>query len=234
MDHDRGLLLAVMVDVESAEPLGQVEVDLRGAALPVAADGVAQHVFELRSVERALARVDRGLDASAGLLLDLLQDAGHHVFRMIPHLVRADALVRAGRELHDDLVETEIGIGREDQVVDLQALLGHLIFRAEDMRIVLREAAHAHQAMHRARRLVAMHGAELRKAQRQIAIGFQPVLEDLHVARAVHRLESEDALVLGLVAGRLHGEHVLAIPAPVARGLPQRGLSSICGALTSL
>jgi hypothetical protein len=55
------------VDVEGAEALRQVEVDLRRAALPVAADGVAQHIFELRPVERALARIDAGLDAAAGL-----------------------------------------------------------------------------------------------------------------------------------------------------------------------
>ena len=49
-------LRAVGVDVEGAEPLGQVEVDLHRAALPVAADGVLQQVFELRAVEGALAR----------------------------------------------------------------------------------------------------------------------------------------------------------------------------------
>ena len=43
------------------------------------------------------------------------------------------------------------------------------------------------------------------------------MLEDLDVARAVHRLDGELALVLG------HGgEHVLAEGLPVARGLPQR------------
>ena len=73
--HDRLLLLPVLVDIEGAEPLRQVEVDLRRAALPFAADGVAQDIFELRPVEGALARVDAGLDAAAGLRRDLLQDA---------------------------------------------------------------------------------------------------------------------------------------------------------------
>ena len=67
---------AVVVDVEGAEPLRQVEVDLGGAALPVAADGVAQHVFELRPVERAFARIDAGLDAAARSLGDLAQHLG--------------------------------------------------------------------------------------------------------------------------------------------------------------
>ena len=50
-------LLAVLVDVVRAEPARHVQVDLPGAALPVAADGVLQHELELRAVEGALARV---------------------------------------------------------------------------------------------------------------------------------------------------------------------------------
>ena len=96
------------------------------------------------------------------------------------------------------------------------------VLGAEHMRVVLGEAAHAHQPVHGARRLVAVHDAEFGQAQRQVAIALQAVLEDLHMARAVHRLEREPALVLGLVAGRLRREHVLAIPVPVAGGLPQR------------
>ena len=71
--------------------------------------------------------------------------------------------------------------------------------------------------MQRARRLIAMHDAELRHTIRQLAIRPQPVLEDLDVAGAVHRLDGELALVLGH-----RGEHVLAERLPVARGLPQR------------
>src|SRR5271163_1591519 len=38
---------------------------------------------------------------------------------------------------------------------------------------------------------------------------------------AVHRLQRKPALVLGLVSGRLRGEHVLAVPVPMAGGLPK-------------
>ncbi len=41
------------------------------------------------------------------------------------------------------------------------------------------------------------------------------------MAGAVHRLEREDALILGLVAGDRDLEHVVAIPAPMAGSLPQ-------------
>ena len=57
----------VLADVLGAEALRQHEIDLQGAALPVAADGVPQHEFELGTVKGALARVQgvfeaRGLD----------------------------------------------------------------------------------------------------------------------------------------------------------------------------
>ena len=221
MDHHRRLLRAVGGDVEGVEALRQVEIDLGRAALPVAADGVAQHVFELRPVERAFARIDRGLDAVVALR-DLLQHILHDAFGVIPGLVGADALLGTRRELHREIaLEAEVRIGRQDQIVDLQALVGHLLLGAEHMRVVLREGAHAHQPVQRAGRLVAMHDAELGHAQRQLAIRAQPVLEDLDVAGAVHRLDGEDALVVGFLAADWP-EHVLAEPAPVAGGLPQR------------
>ena len=141
---------------------------------------------------------------------------------MVPHLVGADALLRPGREFDREFaVEAEIGIGRQDQLVDLEALVGKLGLGAEHVRVVLRETAHAHQAVHGARRLVAMHHAEFGKAQGQVAVALQAMLEDLHMARAVHRLQRKPALVLGLVAGGLRREHVLAVPVPMAGRFPQ-------------
>ncbi len=48
-----------------------------------------------------------------------------------------------------------------------------LVLGAEDMRVVLREAAHAHDAVQRARRLVAVARSELGHAQRQVAVALQ-------------------------------------------------------------
>ena len=191
--------------------------------MPVATNGIAQNILELWSVECAFAGIDRGLDAVAGLRLDLLQHLRHHGFGVIPRRIRADAFLGPGRQLDDQLsVEAEVVIGRQDQVVDLEALVGELFFGAEDMCVVLREAAHAQQAVHRARRFIAMHHAELRKADRQVAIAGEAVLVDLHVTRAVHRFDREPALVFGFVAGGLCREHALAIPLPVAGRFPQR------------
>ena len=92
------------------------------------------------------------------LVRDLLQHVLHDAFGVIPRRIGADALFRPRRELHREVaLEAEVGIGRQDQVVDLQALVGHLLLGAEHMRVVLREGAHAHQPVQRARRLVAVH-----------------------------------------------------------------------------
>ena len=106
---------------------------------------------------------------------------------------------------------------------------GDLLLGDEDMRVVLGEGAHAHQPVQRARRLEAVHLAELGDLERQIAIGFQAVLEDLDVAGAVHRLDHEGALVL---LARLDEEHASRKVAmwPEATHSDE---SMSCGALTS-
>src|SRR5262245_2991499 len=217
VDHHGGLFVAVGVDVEGGEPSRQIEIHLGGAALPVATDGIAQHVFELGSIEGALARIDAGLDLATGLPPDLVQYLGHVGLGLIPQRIRADPLGRPGGELDHDFLEAKVAVDRQDQIVDLEALFGELSVRAEDVRVILGEAAYAHQTVQRPRRLVAVHDAELGHPIRQFPVGPQAVLEDLDVAGAVHRLDGELALVLGH-----RGEHVFAEGLPMAGGLPQR------------
>src|SRR5579875_3044496 len=91
-----------------------------------------------------------------------------------------------------------------------------LFGRAEDMRVVLREAAHAQQAVHGARTFITINISELGVALRQIAVALGRVFVDENVARTVHRLQP----VLGVV--QLHRrKHVLGIDAVVAGDLPQ-------------
>ncbi len=95
-------------------------------------------------------------------------------------------------------------------------LVFDLFGRAEDVRVVLRESAHAQQAVHHAGALVAVDGAEFAQAHRQIAIAAHLVAIDQNVAGTVHGLE----LVFGVV--QLHGlEHVVAVKIGVAGDLPQ-------------
>ncbi len=92
------------------------------------------------------------------------------------------------------------------------------------MGVVLREGAQAHDAVQRARRLEAVAGAELGHAQRQVAIGLLTEVEDLHVARAVHRLDGQ------LFAfGRLAREHVRTELFPVPGLLPETPVHDLGG-----
>ena len=116
-----------------------------------------------------------------------------------------------------------MAVDRQDQFIDLVTLLGHLLFGAEDMSVILGEGAYAHEAMQRSRRLVAIDRAEFRETQRQLAVGAQAMLEDLNMAWAIHGLQRIDAQILGLglIACRAAHKHALAIPAPMTGNLPQ-------------
>jgi len=68
-------------------------------------------------------------------------------FGLVPDRVVADALVGPIRELDDDVRKAEILVDRQDHVVDLERFLSDLALGDEDVRIILREGAHAHQSM---------------------------------------------------------------------------------------
>ena len=76
--------------------------------------------------------------------------------------------------------------------------------------------------MHDAGLLIAVHGAQLGPAQRQVAVGALLVLVDHQVKRTVHRLEE----VVHVIDGQ-RSIHVLLVEPEVARGLPQPGLADM-------
>ncbi|MNS68801.1 hypothetical protein D3C72_1020910 [compost metagenome] len=210
VQHDRALARVVLRDVLGTQALRQHQVKLQRAALPRTADRVLDVVFHLRAVERALARQLFPFHAARA------QRQAQAFLGVVPDLVRAGALFGAQRQLHRNVLEAEVVVDRERQFVEGLGLRHDLLFRAEDVRIILHKAAHAHQPVQRARRLVAVAGAELGQAQRQVAVRTQAVVEDLHMARAVHRLDRVVALL------RLRDEHVLLVVLPVAGLFPER------------
>ena len=214
VEHHRVVLVAVLADVGGVEArLGrQLVVDLDGAALPMAAEGVDQGELQLRAVERALALGHRVGQPGLGA------GVAERGLGAVPGRIIADALGRAVGELDDDavLAEAEVGIDLLEQGAERGHLAGDLRLAAEDVGVVLDEAAHAHDAVQRARDLIARARAELGHAQRQVAVGLEALAEDLDVTRAVHRLEREGALL------RFGDEHVLLVLVPVPGALPQR------------
>ena len=186
MHHHRPVRRVVRADVFEAEPLRQVIIHLHGPELPFAPDAVADDEVNLRPVEGRLAD---GLD---DVHLEPLHDVPQVLLRLRPVLRRADVLVRlrvAQADAHDDVGQAE---RRQHQLGQLDArgdFALELVGRAEQVRVVLREAADADHPVEFAGLLEAVHRAELRQPQRQIAVAVRGRLVNLDVVRAVHRLE---------------------------------------------
>ena len=70
-------------------------------------------------------------------------------------------------------------------------LRGYLLLGAEEMRVILSEAAHAGHAIQLSRLLPSVDGSELRQPHRQIAVAVRLGGENFDVMRAVHRLQHE-------------------------------------------
>ena len=108
---------------------------------------------------------------------------------MISYLVRVMVMVRVRvrvrvrvkvrvkvREVDLVLGEAELAQDLLGQVEHARDLIGELLGQAEDVRVVLREAAHAEEALQRARALVAVHGAQLAPAEREVLVRLRLVL----------------------------------------------------------
>ena len=218
MDHDGPLLRVLLVDVREVEPLGEVEVELHGGALPLAADGVEDLDVNLRPVKGAAALVN--LVVPTLLRQRILQRA----LGLVPDLRPAHRLLRLRGEVHLKLRKPE---GAQDVLRQVQHpfdLVGDLVREAEYVRVVLGEASHAEQAVHRAATLVPVHGTHLRPADRKIAVGEVAILVNGDVERAVHGLE--------LVRLVLHVDglvHVLGVKVGVAGGFPEISLADVRG-----
>ncbi len=109
--------------------------------------------------------------------------------RLVPRRVVADPVGRLGGEVRLDVGEPERLPDLQGEAKDFEDLVVDLLRGADDVRVVLREAAHAQETVQDAGLLVAVHGAQLGPAQRKVAVGALLVLVDHEVERAVHRLE---------------------------------------------
>ncbi len=103
VDHDGAVLLAVLAHVLQLEALRQLAVQLDGAALPGAAQGVGQMEVQLGAVEGAVALVDDEVLAHLGD--GVFQD----VLVVLPLLHGADVILGHGGQL-DLVAQAEDGV----------------------------------------------------------------------------------------------------------------------------
>ena len=211
VQHDRPVAGVVGADVLEVEPLGVVEVGLDRRQLPRTSDRVAHVDVDLRPVERGVAVLDAVRQAVR------VERLAERLGGVVPDLVAADVLVRIlGRQVEREVVEAERPQHRQDEVEQAGDLVGHLLAGAEDVAVVLREAADPHQPVQRAGPLVAVDRAEFEQPQRQLAVAALPAVEDQAVHRAVHRLRVVRAVV------HLHRRvHAVGVEAEVPRRLEQ-------------
>ena len=209
VNHDRTMAQAVGADVFEFEALRQAEVHLDGAELPRAAERIERHEIELRPVERRFAQTDRVFKAQ---LRHHLADAGlgggperiaARIFLRVVRIAQGNAATGLEAEdRHDFLHEAQAGF----------ELVLELFGRAEDVAVVLGEAAHAHEAVEFARLFLTVNGAELGVALRQVAVAARLRRVGHEVHRAVHGFEQKLPLldadgfihalrVVGIVAG---------------------------------
>ena len=155
---------------------------------PLAADDVADHEVDLRAVEGGLAGL-LGEGHAEGLGGVAAGGLG-----LVPHGGGAGVFVGVGiaeTDAHAVVGHAERG---EDGLHERQAahdLALHLLLGAEEVGVVLGEAADAGHAVELAGLFPAVDGAELGEAHGQIAVAVRLRGEDLDVVRAVHRLQQE-------------------------------------------
>src|SRR5690606_2273845 len=123
------------IHVLGSQALRHGEVDLYRAALPMPSDSVLQRVFHLGTIERAF---------SGGyfvLATRAVQAFHQRLLCLVPDLVRTDALIGAGRNFIQNLGEPEVRIDLLQQSREVRALVLQLILGADDVAIVVSEAA---------------------------------------------------------------------------------------------
>src|SRR4029078_3513677 len=91
-------------------------------------------------------------------------------------------------ELEVEVVEAVVAQQVEDELERAHDLGNGLLASAEDVGIVLREAASTREPVDDARLLVPVDGSELEVAQRQLAVRAHVAAVDQDVERAVPRL----------------------------------------------
>src|SRR5690554_3059662 len=210
VEHNRGLALAIFIDILRTQPSRQIEIELQGTALPNAIETVAQRKLNLGTIESAFARLQRPLQPSG------IQRRLQPALGTLPQRRLAHEILRARREFKLNLIEAQLAVNLQSQGDKGLGLALDLPLGTENVGIILGKTAHPHQATQRTGGLVTVTTAELCQTQRQITVALEPLVEYLHVTRAVHRLDRVIALF------RFGGKHQLTVVLPVPRLFPQR------------
>ena len=202
------MAFAVAADIGQIKPFRHLEIKLNRTALPGASDGIAQVKIDLGAIKRAVALVDCVRPA---IVLQGFAQGGRS---RLPLLLAPHRILRTRGQLQE-IVEAKYPVDTVDQIDNAENFRLNLVGRHKDMRVVLGEAAHTHQTVQRAGKLMPVYNAKLRKTLRQIAVGIHAALIDQNAAWTVHRLDRIVAVV------NLRRIHIIFIMIPVTGAVPQ-------------
>ena len=193
--HYRAVRLVVLPDVRQVKALRKVVVNLHSAKLPLAADNVFYDKVDFRPVESRLTYLlsKRNTEPARGLA-----DCGLALF---PVLLVADVFVACGIAQGNSHAVFVHAYRLEHRLYQVQAALYlgvELFGGAEDMGVVLGEAAHARHAVELAGLFPSVNVAEFREPHWKIAVRMRIALEYLHMERAVHGFEQKSLNVARL------------------------------------
>ena len=146
----------------------------------------------------------------------LFERFGERFFGAVPMVHRPDVFLGPRGKCDVIVLETKCFQNAQGEVNNFFHLWADLVRPAEDVRVILRKAAHAHEAMHHAASLISIHRPHLRDSNRQLAVGVQRVLIDLDVSGTIHRLQQ----ILRFI-DLDRGKHVLPVEIPMAGGFPK-------------
>lgn len=217
MDDDRvvaGVIVAVEVETEA---LRQLEVELDGGALMGALEGIEDLNVDLGTVESTVLGVDLPVAGE-----EVVEGLGKGGLGLLPSGDLTQVIVGHGGQVELELESKDtIDVAQEvEGAVDLLLdLLGH----AENVGVVLLEAADAGQASEGTRELVTMEDTKVGETDGQLTVGALAGAENQAVTGAVHGLDGP-ILVLAL-----EGKHTLLVVLPVTRGTPQVNVVNVGG-----
>ncbi len=143
VQHHWCFTFAIFIDELGTKTSWQHKVELQGTALPYTADTVAQGEFDLRTVEGTFAWLQLPLQTR------FIQRIFQCRFGQIPLGIITDTAFRTGRQLHFHRVETEVFVHIQRQLDEIRGFLTDLLLSSEDVRVILGEATHTHNAVQR-------------------------------------------------------------------------------------
>mmetsp|Transcript_3792 Transcript_3792/g.4275 ORF Transcript_3792/g.4275 Transcript_3792/m.4275 type:complete len:638 (+) Transcript_3792:646-2559(+) len=205
---DHRTLSACLCGVIEVEADWQLEVELHSSTLEFAAEGVKDRDVNLGTIEGAISWVE--LPLLAGLVEGILQGS----LSLIPDLQLSQVPLRSRGEGHL-VLQSKYSVDLIHKLQEPQHLTLYLLCTAEDVSVVLLEAANTSEAVEGPTSLISVKDSKVREPHGQLSEGTGAHTKQNAVTGTVHGLETKLRVI------DLEAEHVLLVVGRVPGGMPE-------------